>query len=151
MSGVRVWKVLLGVEAHVVIEDVQVEVTGGGESVLVASVRASKRRSARCGQCLRNCPGYDQGAGRRRWRGLDLGSTRVFLEAEAVRVRCREHGVVVAAVPWARHDSAFTASFEEQAAWLAAHTAASTVAVLMRSSWRAVSGMISRVVVEARG
>jgi transposase len=75
----------------------------------------------------------------------------VFLQAQAVRVRCGEHGVVVASVPWARHDSAFTAGFEEQAAWLAAHTAASTVAVLMRSSWRAVTGMITRVVAKARG
>ena len=151
MSGVRVWKVLLGVEQQVVVEDVEVEVGDDGEVVVVASVRASRRGSSRCGRCLRRCPGFDRGQGRRRWRGLDLGSVRVFLQAEAVRVRCGEHGVVVASVPWARHDSAFTAAFEEQAAWLAAHTAASTVAVLMRSSWRAVTGMITRVVVEARG
>lgn len=151
MSGVRVWKVLLGVEQHVVIEDVEVEVAQDGDVVLVASVRTSKRATSRCGRCGRRCPGYDRGQGRRRWRGLDLGSTRVFFEAGAPRVRCREHGVVVAGVPWARHDSAFTKEFEEQAAWLAAHTAASTVAVLMRSSWRAVSGMITRVVAEARG
>jgi transposase len=151
VSGVSVWKVLLGVEQRVVVEDVELEVAGGGEAVLVASVRPAKRWASRCGQCLRRCPGYDRGDGRRRWRGLDLGSSRVFLEAEAQRVRCGEHGVVVAAVPWARHDSAFTAAFEDQAAWLAAHTAASTVAVLMRSSWRAVTGMITRVVAEARG
>lgn len=151
MSGVSVWKVLLGVEQQVVIEAVDLEATGGGESVLVASVRPSRRGSSRCGRCGRRCPGYDRGDGSRRWRGLDLGSTRVFLQAQAVRVRCGEHGVIVAAVPWARHDSAFTKGFEEQAAWLAAHTAASTVAVLMRSSWRAVTGMITRVVAEARG
>ena len=142
---------LLGVEERVVIEDVEVEVADGGERVVVVSVRVSRRGSSRCGWCLRRCPGYDRGQGRRRWRGLDLGSARVFLAAEAPRVRCGEHGVVVAAVPWARHDSAFTAAFEDQSAWLAAHTAASTVAVLMRSSWRAVTGMITRVVAEARG
>ena len=151
MSGVRVWKVLLGVERQVVVEGVEVEVGDDGEVVLVASVRPVRRQVSRCGRCLRRCPGYDQGQGRRRWRGLDLGSVRVFLQAQAVRVRCGEHGVVVASVPWARHDSAFTAGFEEQTAWLAAHTAASTVAVLMRSSWRAVTGMITRVVAEARG
>lgn len=31
---------------------------------------------------------------RRRWRGLDLGMTRVYLEADATRVCCAEHGVV---------------------------------------------------------
>jgi transposase len=143
--------VLLGVERHVVIEDVELEVAGGGEVVVVASVRVAKRRRLRCPRCLRACPGYDRGDGRRRWRGLDLGSTQVFLEAEAPRVRCRQHGVIVAAVPWARHDSPFTAAFEDQTVWLAAHTAASTVAELMRSSWRAVVGMVTRVVAEARG
>jgi len=151
VSGVRVWKVLLGVEQHVALEGVDLEVADGGEAVLVASVRPVRRRASRCGQCLRRCPGYDRGDGRRRWRGLDLGSTRVFLEAEAPRVRCREHGVVVAGVPWARHDSPFTAAFEEQVAWLAAHATASTVAELMRSSWRAVTRMVARVVAEARG
>lgn len=151
MSGVRVWKVVLGVEQHVVIEGVDLEVTDGGDVVVVASVRASRRQASRCGQCLRRCPGYDRGDGRRRWRGLDLGSMQVFLEAGAPRVRCREHGVVVAAVPWARHDSVFTAAFEEQAAWLAAHATATMVAELMRSSWRAVTRMVSRVVAEARG
>jgi transposase len=151
VSGVRVWKVLLGVERQVVVEDVELEVVDGGEAVLVASVRPTKRRMSRCGQCLRACPGYDRGDGRRRWRGLDLGSTRVFLEAEAPRVRCRRHGVIVAAVPWARHDSLFTAAFEDQSVWLAAHAAATTVAVLMRSSWRAVTSMVTRVVAEARG
>ena len=151
MSGVSVWKVLLGVEQHVVVEAVELEVSDDGEAVVVASVRQARRQSTRCGQCRRRCPGYDRGEGRRRWRGLDLGTTRVFLEAEAPRVRCREHGVVVAAVPWARHDSPFTAAFEEQAAWLAAHATATTVAELMRSSWRAVTRMVTRVVGEARG
>jgi transposase len=151
VSGVSVWKVLLGVERHVVVEGVDLEVADGGEAVLVASVRPVRRRVLRCGQCQRRSPGYDRGEGRRRWRGLDLGTTRVFLEAEAPRVSCREHGVVVAGVPWARHDSLFTAAFEEQAAWLAAHATATMVAELMRSSWRAVTRMVTRVVAEARG
>lgn len=151
MSGVSVWKVLLGVEQHVVVEGVDLEVIDDGEAVVVASVRPARRGMSRCGQCGRRCPGYDRGDGRRRWRGLDLGTTRVFLEADAPRVRCREHGVIVAAVPWARHDSLFTKAFEDQAAWLAAHATATTVAVLMRSSWRAVTRMVARVVAEARG
>jgi transposase len=151
VSAARVWKLLLGVEAGAVVEGIEVEAGDGAELVLVASVRVSRRAGSRCPRCRRRCPGYDGGRGPRRWRGLDLGSPRVFLAADAPRVRCVEHGVIVAAVPWARHDSAFTAAFEEQTAWLAAHAAASTVAVLMRSSWRAVTGMVTRVVAEARG
>lgn len=41
-----------------------------------------------------------------------------WLEAEAPRVACPEHGVLVAQVPWARHWSRFTASFEDTGAWL---------------------------------
>lgn len=44
--------------------------------------------------------------------------------------------VVVAAVPWARHDSSFTRAFEDQVAWLAAwlavHTNKTAVAELIR-------------------
>jgi hypothetical protein len=53
---------------------------------------------------------------------LDLGTTFAFLEAWAPRVSCKQHGVVVAAVPWARHDSGLTRTFEDQVAWLAVHT-----------------------------
>ena len=63
--------------------------------------------------------GYDRGEGRRRWRGLDLGTIQVWLEADAPRVDCAEHGVTVAAVPWARHGAGHTRGFDEQVAWLA--------------------------------
>lgn len=69
----------------------------------MARVRPTKRARGRCGVCLRHCPGYDGGDGRRQWRALDLGTVKAVLEADAPRVSCRRHGVVVAAVPWARH------------------------------------------------
>jgi hypothetical protein len=49
-----------------------------------------------------------------------------------------EHGVVVAAVPWARHGARFTIGFEDTVAWLAAHVALSSLAILQRVSWRGV-------------
>jgi len=63
-------------------------------------------------------------------------------------VSCREHGVAVAAVPWARAGARFTRDFEDTCAWLAARTAASVVCQLMRTSWRFVTGLIGRVVTE---
>ena len=100
--------------------------------------------------CRRRCPGYDWGDGRRRWRALDLGTTFAYVEAEAPRVECRRHGVVVAAVPWARHDSCVHGAFEDQCAWLAVNTSARAVAALMRTTWRAVGGICRRVSDEAR-
>ena len=149
MRAVRVWKAVLGVQ-HTVIEGVDLEPAGAGE-VLVARVRPTRSRTGRCGRCGRRGPGYDQGQGRRRWRGLDLGTIRVYLEADAPRVDCPEHGVVVAAVPWARHGSRFTVAFEDTCAWLACHAALSVLSVLLRVTWRAVSAIVIRVVTEAAG
>jgi transposase len=90
-----VWARLLGVE-HTVIERVEFS---DEEELLICHVRPAKRQRRRCGVCRRRCPGYDRGQGRRRWRALDLGTVRAVLEADAPRVRCPDHGVVVAAVP----------------------------------------------------
>jgi transposase len=141
---------VLGVE-HTVIEALDLELDPGGQLVVLARVRPARRAASRCPRCGRRCPGHDRGDGRRRWRGQDLGSLRVFLEAGAPRVSCRVHGVIVAAVPWARHGSWFTAAFEDTVAWLAAHTAKSTVEHLMRTSWRSVNAIVERVVGQARG
>jgi transposase len=71
-----------------------------------------------------------------------------FVEAQTPRVRCPKHGVVVARVPWARHDSRFTKAFEEQCAWLAVHVSKTTLAEFGRIAWRTVGRIIQRVVEE---
>lgn len=74
---------------------------------------------------------------------------RAVIEAEAPRVRCAEHGVVVAFVPWARHGAGHTRAFDDTAAWLAVHSARSTVSAVLRVSWRSVSAMVTRVAADA--
>jgi transposase len=135
---------VLGVQ-HTVIEKVELEAQGG-EEVLVATVRPTRWRQGRCGRCDRRAPRYDNGDGPRRWRSLDAGTTRVFLQAAAPRVSCPVHGVVVAAVPWARHGSRFTSAFEDTVAWLACHAAFTVLAALLRITWRSVAAVITRVV-----
>jgi len=136
----------LGVE-HTVIEAVELE-DDDDEELLVARVRPTRSRRGRCSRCDRRCRGYDRGGGRRRWRTLDVGTVKAYLEADAPRVVCGEHGVVVAAVPWARPGARCTASFEDTCAWLAAHTAGSVVAELQRVTWRTVTAIVTRVVAE---
>ena len=53
--------------------------------------------------------------------------------------------MVVAAVPWARHDAGHTYAFDDQMAWLATQSSKSTVVQLMRIAWRTVGSIISRV------
>jgi hypothetical protein len=95
VRGTRVWARLLGVKSAVV-EDVYC----GDEGEVVVAVRPRWRERDRCGVCRRRSPGFDMGEGRRRWRALDLGTTFAFVEADAPRVRCARHGVVVCAAPW---------------------------------------------------
>ena len=139
-----VWKKLLGLQ-RAVVEDVELTDTGA----LVVSVRPAARERDRCPHCRRRCAGYDWGEGRRRWRALDLGTTFAYLEAEAPRVTCKRHGVVVAAVPWARHDSGLTSAFEDQVAWLAVQASKTAVSQLMRIAWRTVGWICSSVTDEA--
>jgi transposase len=145
VRATRVWARLLGLQ-RVVVEDVQI----GSDDEIVVMIRPVWRQRDRCGVCRRQCPGFDLGDGRRRWRALDLGSTLAFVEADAPRVTCRHHGVVVCAVPWARHGSRFTRAFEDQAAWLAVNTSKSAVAELMRVAWRTVGSICQRVCQQAR-
>jgi transposase len=112
---------------------------------IVVSVRPAAKQRGRCGRCRVRSPRYDLGQGRRRWRALDLGTTKVFLEAAAPRVRCRTHGVTVAAVPWARHDAGHTRDFDDLAAWLAVRTSKSAVMQLLRVAWRTVGSIVTRV------
>jgi transposase len=142
---IRVWAMLLGI-AKAVVETVEVD----GQGAVIVSVRPRHSERNRCGRCRRKAPRYDAGEGRRRWRALDVGLSCAYIEAEAPRVTCPFHGVVVAAVPWARHDARFTRTFEDQVAWLAAHTSSSAVAQLMLVTWRTVGGIVTRVVTEAR-
>lgn len=144
MRTTRVWARLLGLR-RAVVEDVGV----GDQGELVLAARPSWRERGRCGICRRRSPRFDQGEGRRRWRALDLGTTFAYVEADAPRVRCARHGVVVCAVPWARHGSRFTRAFEDQVAWLAVNTSKSAVAQLMRIAWRTVGGICERVAQEA--
>jgi transposase len=141
----RIWRQLLGLDDRTVLERVELDEDDG---VVIAHVRPKARWRRRCGRCGRRCSGYDTGEGRRRWRGLDLGTVKVFLEADSPRVECGEHGVVVAQVPWARHGARQTRGFEDTAAWLATHCSKSAVTALLRIAWRTVGSIITRVVAE---
>jgi len=131
----------LGVE-KTVIERVEFDEEA---ELLIVHVRPTARARSRCGVCGRRRPGYDPGEGRRGWRSMDLGTMRAVLEADAPRVRCPQHGVVVASVPWARHDAGHTYAFDETVAWLTTQSSKSTVTELMRIAWRTVGSIITRV------
>jgi transposase len=70
---------------------------------------------------------------------------QAFLEADAPRVNCREHGPTVVQVPWARHGAGHTYGFDDTVAWLAVQCSKTAVTGLCRIAWRTVGAIVSRV------
>lgn len=141
MRNKSLWDALLGL-TDAVVEAVDVDEASGQ---IVVQVRIKAAASRRCGRCLRRCPRYDRGSGRRRWRHLDAGVLMVWIEAEAPRVSCRDCGVVTCHIPWARAGAGHTVDFDHQIAWLATNASKTTVATLARIAWRTVGAIITRV------
>lgn len=115
-----------------------------GDSVVVG-VRPHKSKQRRCPLCGCVCEVYDGRPTPRRWRTLDVGASKCYLEYAPVRVRCPKHGVHVESVPWARPKSRFTRPFEDWVAWVAVHCTISAVAQACRIEWHSVGGVCRRV------
>jgi transposase len=111
--------------------------------IVVALRRRARRLRCPCGWSTRAV--YDRTT--RRWRHLDLGAARLFLEAEICRLVCRRCGRVrTETVPWARPAARFTRDFEDVVAYLAQRTDKTTITRLLRCSWEAVAAIVVRVV-----
>jgi transposase len=126
----------------------------GGEGVrprLVVRVRTKVGARGRCGRCGTVAPWFDRGDGVRRWRHVDVAYATCELVADAPRVSCPTHGPTVAAVPWARHDSAFTRAFEDLVVHDAIVGNKQAAADRYGISWRAVNNACVRVATEALG
>jgi len=130
--------------AKIIIESVRFE-TIGSEEILVVRTRVPNREAKRCPICGRRCKGYDSSSKTRRWRSLDFGSMRVYIESFSPRIKCETHGVLVARVPWARHDSDYTYDFETTVTWMALHTTAQDVSEFFRIKWDTVGSITKRV------
>ncbi len=67
-----------------------------------------------CPECGESCAVYDHTA-ERQWRHLDTMQFRTILHAKPPRIKCPEHGVKQATLPWALKNSRFTMLFEQVA------------------------------------
>jgi transposase len=118
------------------------EVTFGTKQIVVTLRRRARKLRCPCGYTTR--ARFDRSI--RRWRHLDLGACKLFLEAEVRRIDCPLCGVRTEDVPWARPRARHTRDFEDVVTWLCRKTDKTTVSKLMRCSWEAVDGMVTRVV-----
>lgn len=115
---------------------------------VIVTVRLRRRRRvcSRCGQTGPAVRVHDHRV--KRWRHLDLGSTRCVIECAVGRVWCPDCGAQPAAVPWARAGSSYTRDFEDTVAWLAQQMAKTPIAGLLRIGWATVGRIVERVVAE---
>lgn len=94
-----------------------------------------------CSKCQAPSPLYDR-APERRWRTLDYFMFKAFIVAGPARVRCPEHGVRRAQVPWAQPGSHFNYHFQALVLSMAQNTPMSVVARQLREHdtrlWRVV-------------
>jgi transposase len=124
-----------------------IDVGFGAEGVIVTVTLRRRRRV--CSHCGQTGPGLEIHDRRtKRWRHLDLGSSRCVIECELRRLRCADCGVHLEAVPWARPGACHTRDFEDVVAWLAQQMAKTPIAGLLRIAWDTVGQIVERVVAE---
>ena len=130
---------------NTVITDAEFYTDEDGVNHLRISARPDKWHENDCPVCHKSCPRYDrQSHHSHSWRGLDWNGTLVEIIGETHRVRCPEHGVLVADVPWSYPGSRFTKEFDFAVSWLAVHLPRSTVSEYMRIDWATVGRCVHR-------
>ena len=115
------------------------------ESVFVASVALLEDEQYRCPICGQKCGKYDRSGDVKRWRSLDLGKNKFFIESINPRCICPEHGVLKSRVPWAFPDSDYTQAFEVRVAYAAAKMPTNLTAKEYRIKWATVGNCVRRV------
>ena len=123
-----------------------IDVSFTGDGVLV-TVRLRRRRRV-CSSCGQTGRLEIHGRRVKRWRHLDLGASRCWIECELRLLRCRDCGVHLEAVPWARAGAHHSRDFEDVVAWLAQQMAFSPITRLLRVGWRTVGAIVARVVAD---
>jgi transposase len=88
----------------------------------------------RCPECEKECALYDHQE-ERVWRHLDTMQYTTLLHARPPRVKCSEHGVRTARLPWSDRKSRFTLLFERFAIDVLRMASVEAAAKLLRMSW----------------
>ena len=140
-------KRLLNVK-HIVIESHDFYTDSKGVQHLRITARPDAWHQCRCPICGKRCPKAGRATQRRTWRGLDFGAILVEIEGDTQRIRCDEHGSIVADVPWAYPGSRFTKDFDLTVGWLAVYLPRAAVSEYMRIDWKTVGRCVSRTLHE---
>lgn len=132
MQDRELYQHILGLESPWTVSEVELDIDSGEIRVHVSHPRGSRFS---CPECERELPCYDH-AEQRRWRHLDSCQFKTVLVARPPRVKCPEHGVKNADLPWAEKSSRFTILFERLAIdVLRATQTVKGARTILRTSW----------------
>lgn len=131
MRDVDLYQAVLGIHAPWRVSRVELALEEGQVDVWVEHDRGERFE---CPECATLCPVYDH-APERTWRHLDTCQYRTLLHASSPRVRCDEHGVKQASVPWSEPKSRFTLLFERFAIDVLLATDVSKASNILRITW----------------
>ena len=145
MQDKDLYQQILGLDSPWTVSDVELDHEQHEIRVHVNHPRGAKFC---CPECQRELPCHDH-AEERRWRHLDSCQFKTILIASQPRVKCPEHGVKTALVPWAEKNSRFTLMFERFAidVLLATQTVKGAQAILGTSwdeTWHILQKAVAR-------
>ena len=146
MNDVELYQAVLGIQAPWKVTKVELALAEGRVDVWVEHPRGQKFP---CPECQVMCRLHDHTA-TRTWRHLDTCQYRTQLHAGPPRIRCEEHGVRQAALPWAGPKSQFTSLFERFAIDVLRATDISKAAGILRISWDEAWTIKKRAVVRGQ-
>ena len=145
VQDTELYRHLLGIVAPWTVDHVQLDAKERRVDVWATHPPGERWPCPECGQALSL---FDH-AEERVWRHLDSCAFHTFLHARVPRVECPQHGKLQVRVPWAEHNSRFTALFERWSIQVMQQTDTAAAAELLGISWDEAWGIQERAV--ARG
>jgi transposase len=145
VQDTELYRHLLGIVAPWTVDHVQLDAKERRVDVWATHPPGERWPCPECGQALSL---FDH-AEERVWRHLDSCAFHTVLHARVPRVECPQHGKLQVRVPWAEHNSRFTALFERWSIQVMQQTDTAAAAELLGISWDEAWGIQERAV--ARG
>ena len=147
MDSTELYRQLLGVTSPWTVERVEMSVHEVRVDVYLSHTAGARFA---CPECSVEHGVYDH-ADERQWRHLDSCQFRTLLHARTPRVKCPEHGVRQARLPWAEPGSRFTLLFEALAIDVLLSTDVKKAATLLGLTWDEAWHIMERAVIRGRG
>ena len=146
MDSTELYRQLLGVTSPWTVERVEMSVHDVRVDVHLCHTDGARFACPECGVELSV---YDH-AEARQWRHLDSCQFRTLLHARPPRVKCPDHGVRQARLPWAEPGSRFTLLFEALAIDVLLSTDVKKAAALLSITWDEAWHIMEHAVIRGR-